>query len=234
MFRHRLGRLAWRRQRRFTFSARRCGGGKRDLDSQASLAAGSGLEHAFGRYLRRRTARFRLTALYCVLFFPAGVVLCTVTYVVIVLVQTPHHVAIPSTQVNGAFTAGPPPHRTTAGTGPAGATVTVTGLSLSPDQFLIGSGIVLVALIAVSAALGWFTAGRVLRPLRTMTAAARQISEHNLHERLALDGPGDELRDLGDTIDGLLDRLEGAFDAQRRFVANASHELRTPLMLSHL
>jgi hypothetical protein len=64
-----------------------------------------------------------------------------------------------------------------------------------------------------------------------MTATTRQISEANLHERLALPGPPDELKDLGDTIDGLLARLEAAFDAQRRFVANASHELRTPLTM---
>jgi signal transduction histidine kinase len=79
--------------------------------------------------------------------------------------------------------------------------------------------------------LGWLMAGRALRPLRTMTAATRQISEENLHERLALTGPDDELKELGDTIDGLLARLQAAFDAQRRFVANASHELRTPLTL---
>ena len=94
------------------------------------------------------------------------------------------------------------------------------------------SCIVLVAMIGVSVLLGWLAAGRVLRPLRVMTTTTRQISEHNLHERLALAGPDDELKDLGDTIDGLLARLEAAFDSQRRFVANASHELRTPLMLS--
>ncbi|MGH2871661.1 MAG: sensor histidine kinase, partial [Solirubrobacteraceae bacterium] len=82
-----------------------------------------------------------------------------------------------------------------------------------------------------SIALGWLVAGRVLRPLRAMTATARQISERNLHERLAIDGPRDELKDLADTLDGLLERLQVAFDAQRRFVANASHELRTPLTL---
>jgi signal transduction histidine kinase len=81
-------------------------------------------------------------------------------------------------------------------------------------------------------AAGWLLAGRVLRPLRTMTHVTRQISEDDLQRRLALPGPRDELTDLGDTIDGLLARLEAAFGAQRNFVANASHELRTPLTVS--
>jgi signal transduction histidine kinase len=72
-------------------------------------------------------------------------------------------------------------------------------------------------------------AGRVLRPLRTITAAARDISARDLHQRLAMTGRQDEMKQLGDTFDGLLARLEAAFDAQRQFVANASHELRTPL-----
>jgi signal transduction histidine kinase len=78
-------------------------------------------------------------------------------------------------------------------------------------------------------AIGWFIAGRVLRPLSTMTAAARRISASSLHERLALHGPDDELKELGDTLDSLFARLEASFDTQRRFAANASHELRTPL-----
>jgi signal transduction histidine kinase len=80
--------------------------------------------------------------------------------------------------------------------------------------------------------LGWVTAGRVLRPLRSMKTATQQITERNLNERLALPGPDDEVKDLADTIDGLLARLETAFEAQRRFVASASHELRTPLTLN--
>jgi signal transduction histidine kinase len=96
-------------------------------------------------------------------------------------------------------------------------------------QLVIESSIALAIMALISGGLGWLVAGRVLAPLRTMTAATQQMSEVNLHERLAMRGPPDELRQLADTIDGLLERLEGAFDAQRRFVANASHELRTPL-----
>ena len=96
-------------------------------------------------------------------------------------------------------------------------------------QLLIESGIALGIMAGVSVLLGWLVAGRVLRPLRTITATARDISASNLHERLDLNGPDDELKELGDTIDGLLERLEASFRSQRQFVANASHELRTPL-----
>jgi len=96
-------------------------------------------------------------------------------------------------------------------------------------QLLAGSLIALTVMAAASVVLGNAVAGRVLRPLRTVTAATRRISAENLHERLAVPGPADEVKDLADTIDGLLARLEASFTAQRRFVANASHELRTPL-----
>jgi signal transduction histidine kinase len=96
-------------------------------------------------------------------------------------------------------------------------------------QLEIESAIALAIMAIISGLLGWYIAGRVLRPLRTITAATQQISEASLHRRLDLPGPRDELRTLADTIDGLLQRLESAFEAQRRFVANASHELRTPL-----
>jgi signal transduction histidine kinase len=81
----------------------------------------------------------------------------------------------------------------------------------------------------ISFGLGWYVAGRVLRPVRTIARTARTISARNLNERLALDGPDDEFKELGDTLDQLLARLQAAFDSQRHFVANASHELRTPL-----
>src|SRR6202044_819392 len=91
--------------------------------------------------------------------------------------------------------------------------------------------VALAIMVAASMALGWVIAGRVLRPLQVITAAARELSASTLHERLALEGPDDELRELGDTFDELLGRLEASFEAQRQFVANASHELRTPLTL---
>jgi signal transduction histidine kinase len=99
------------------------------------------------------------------------------------------------------------------------------------DTLLTRSGLALAIMALASIGLGWLVAGRALRPVRTMSTRARGISERNLHERLALEGPDDELKELGDTFDGLLGRLEGAFESQRRFVANASHELRTPITL---
>ena len=91
---------------------------------------------------------------------------------------------------------------------------------------VLGVGLI-AALVAVAGA--WWLAGRFLRPLRAMTHAAQEISASNLHQRLRLSGPDDELTQLGRMLDGLFGRLEASFEAQRRFVANASHELRTPL-----
>ncbi|MFI6861338.1 sensor histidine kinase [Streptomyces sp. NPDC050421] len=96
-------------------------------------------------------------------------------------------------------------------------------------QLLIWSVAALLVMTACAVGVGWWTAGRVLRPVHAMTAKARRLSAHTLHERIASSGPDDELKELGDTLDALLARLEKAFDSQRRFIANASHELRTPL-----
>ncbi|MEV6163531.1 ATP-binding protein [Streptomyces sp. NPDC052052] len=96
-------------------------------------------------------------------------------------------------------------------------------------QLLMWSVAALLVMTACAVGVGWWTAGRVLRPVHAMTAKARRLSEHNLHERIASSGHDDELKELGDTLDALLARLEKAFDSQRRFIANASHELRTPL-----
>jgi signal transduction histidine kinase len=91
----------------------------------------------------------------------------------------------------------------------------------------LGLGVMTVA----SGGLGWYISGRLLRPVREITETARRASEQHLGERLALTGPRDELKELADTFDDMLERLDAAFATQRRFVANASHELRTPLTM---
>jgi signal transduction histidine kinase len=193
---------------------------------------------AFGPHLRRRSARFRLTALYCCLFFPSAVALVLVTYALIVLVDRPKtaDLLIRKSTHTSTTGGGPASHRISTSPSPGNPTVHIEAIghsiALTSGEFLVGACIVLLTMIGASVLLGWLAAGRVLRPLQIMTTTTRQISERNLHERLALTGPDDELKDLGDTIDGLLARLDAAFDSERRFVANASHELRTPLMLS--
>ncbi|HBF80797.1 MAG TPA: two-component sensor histidine kinase, partial [Streptomyces sp.] len=92
-------------------------------------------------------------------------------------------------------------------------------------ELLYWSVAALLVMTGCAVAVGWWTAGRVLRPVHAMTAKARKLSEHTLHERIAAGGPDDELKELGETLDALLARLEKAFDSQRRFIANASHEL---------
>lgn len=96
-------------------------------------------------------------------------------------------------------------------------------------QLRVQYAVALAALVGLSAVAGWFVAGRVLRPVAEITATARRVHGDRLGPRVALDGPRDELRELAETVDAMLDRLEDAFASQRRFVANASHELRTPL-----
>lgn len=119
--------------------------------------------------------------------------------------------------------------------GPGQNPHTSAGASSGPQydtnlhQILAYSVIALAVMVVLSLPLGWLIAGRALQPLRAITTSARIISAGNLHERLGIDGPYDEFRQLGDTLDDLFGRLEAAFEAQRHFVANASHELRTPL-----
>jgi signal transduction histidine kinase len=100
------------------------------------------------------------------------------------------------------------------------------------SAMLVGSLILLAVVGVLAAALGWLLAGRALRPLQQITATARRVADRNLHERIALAGPDDEIKDLADTFDSMLVRLDRSFDNQRQFVANASHELRTPLTIN--
>ncbi|WP_157245374.1 sensor histidine kinase [Nonomuraea typhae] len=158
------------------------------------------------RRLARRPLQTRLALAYAAGFYAAGVF-------VLVLV------AVPLAGIDAAIPKGRPSASATTETGP--------GIGL--PHLLTGSAVALVVLIPVALALGWFVAGRFLRPLRAITTTAQIISAGDLHRRLSLGEPTDELTELGHTLDDLFARLQASFDAQRHFVANASHELRTPL-----
>lgn len=185
--------------------------------------------------LPRRTARLRLTVLYGGVFGLGAAVLLTITYLMVSQLTTPRIQRSGTPRGNGL----PPPDGVRAG--PVTDPRFRTSLDVSKAQqalqthahdmeiLAIFSGIALAVALVAAVVIAWFIAGRVLRPLSTITAAARRISASNLHQRLSLSGPDDELRELGNTLDDLFGRLEASFDAQRRFVANASHELRTPL-----
>ncbi len=198
-----------------------------------------------GLPLPRRTIRLRLAVLYGSLFFLSGAALLGITYAAVSRTHGAYSQAFPApiihTEVRGAPSGASPSgvaglREKVEGAPPAllpgGAAVRVFdpgqhGADVRVLAFV--SLIALVAMAALSMGLGWLVAGRVLRPLRTITGAAREISATDLHRRLALAGPDDEFKELGDTFDGLLGRLEASFAAQRQFIANASHELRTPL-----
>jgi signal transduction histidine kinase len=195
---------------------------------------GGGMAHPTRRIvlpgLARRTVRLRLTALYGVLFFVSGAVLLAIA--------GGFAVGRSSSAVRAVNNGVPAPGSALAKADArirqlqqqlADSQGGAHGLSAFSRNLIIASVIALGIMTVASGLMGWVIAGRALRPVREMTAAAQRISAHNLDERLAVSGPADELKELGDTIDGLLERLEGAFNAQRRFVANASHELRTPL-----
>jgi signal transduction histidine kinase len=187
---------------------------------------------AYRPHLPRRTVRLRLTLLYGALFLASGAALLAITYGLVSQATDDDYVvaALPGkSPARVESTQAIPPDLP-----PQAQQLRAQAEKQRSDQLrdlLVQSGVALALMAVISIGLGWLMAGRVLRPLRTMTATTRRISEQNLHERLALEGPRDELKDLGDTIDELLARLEAAFEAQRRFVANASHELRTPLSM---
>ncbi len=175
--------------------------------------------------------RLRLTLLYGALFLAGGAVLLTITYLLVAHRYSGDFfvAAGKSVTVTKAAT-GTPLLGTTSLASPDDVIAQAHAQSNAAlHALLIQSGIALMIMAVISIWLGWLVAGRALQPLRTITNAARDISASNLHRRLALTGPDDELNQLGTTFNGLLGRLEASFDAQRQFVANASHELRTPL-----
>ena len=176
------------------------------------------------------TVRGRLTLVYGGLFVLAGLVLLGVTYV---LVSQQQPIAA---QISGE-------------TGPGGASSLPADAGLSIQKIVTGArddalhtmltqgAVALILVSAATIALGWLIAGRMLQPLHRITETARRIAEapaadRGLHERIALDGPSDEIKELADTFDVMLTRLDHSFDGQRRFIASASHELRTPLTLN--
>jgi signal transduction histidine kinase len=191
--------------------------------------------------LPRRTARLRLTALYGGLFLACGAALLAVTYLLVEGAINPGNLNLSGlSQVKmpsglSLFPAGAGPSPAGPKPSPAGhlnPLVVVLAKAIAAidlRQVLIQAPIALAIVTVVALVLGWVVAGRILRPLATITAAARRISASNLNERLNLHGPADELKALGDTLDDLFARLEASFESQRHFVASASHELRTPI-----
>jgi signal transduction histidine kinase len=204
------------------------------------------------------TLRLRLTLLYGGCFLVAGAALLGITYGLVaghalggdpqvaIAVRAPGRGVVSgsgkrqvvfrrsaSGPVNASLPPGvPPSFVATAKRLQDEARLQVADLrSTQLNSLLIESAIALAIMAVVSVGLGWLMAGRALRPLVSMNARARQITEHNLHERLGADARDDELGELAATFDGVLGRLQRAFEAQRRFVANASHELRTPITL---
>lgn len=164
------------------------------------------------------SVRLRLTLLYGGLFLAAGVVLVALIYVLVRYSPFPV----------GPIAPGAPGGQVGGGGEPATSLADQSGLL---RRLLVNSGIALALLAVLAVVLGWYMAGRALRPVADMTATIRRITADRLDRRLAVAGPADEITELAATVDGLLDRLEAAFTAQRRFIANASHELRTPLTL---
>jgi signal transduction histidine kinase len=186
--------------------------------------------------MRRGSVRLRLTVLFGALFLAAGAALLAITYGLVS--HATNGIFVSSTNAGlggGAGSAAGGAPAALPATDPLQAQATRiagTAKAAENDALLLYSGIALAIMAVVSMALGWFAAGRALRPLRRITAAAQRISATNLHERLAVGEPDDDLRELADTIDDLFGRLDASFGAQRQFVANASHELRTPLARS--
>jgi len=192
--------------------------------------------------VRRRSARLRLTLWYGGLVFLTGALLLAFTFVLVRRSLTdPDDLnrAISERIDRQVVEVGPgergPDRSIPPGTNQDFAvafTSVQRGLiSEALDRLLRQSAVALASMSVASLGVGWVMAGRALRPLKGITATAQRLSQDTLHERISLHGPDDELKELADTFDAMLERLDAAFAGQREFVANASHELRTPLTI---
>ncbi|HEX3802977.1 MAG TPA: HAMP domain-containing sensor histidine kinase [Solirubrobacteraceae bacterium] len=184
--------------------------------------------------LRTRTIRLRLTLIYGGVFLVSAAALLTIGYLLVRHNLARHHSF--RDEVDGLGAAlyrelfGKPP-ATPNGNERAFQAGYHQAVAATLHRLLLEYIAALVVMTGISVALGWWIAGRALAPLRAITATARRVSGENLGERIALQGPEDELKELADTFDGMLTRLDSAFASQKHFVANASHELRTPLAI---
>jgi signal transduction histidine kinase len=188
----------------------------------------------------RLTVRARLTLLYTGLFAVCGAIVVAVSYTLVAQLGTPDQGQQPSSPGGVPVSLVTQCRSEQPGSRPnkdiiAGCISYLQQLgaqaqrNLTLSHLLQYSLITLAVVIALAAILGWIFSGRALRPVHQITAAARAASEHNLSARVALTGPRDELRELAETFNEMLGRLQAAFEGQQRFIANASHELRTPL-----
>ncbi|WP_027341998.1 sensor histidine kinase [Hamadaea tsunoensis] len=180
-------------------------------------------------FLRRHwTLRVRLTVVFGLLFFLAGAVVLAVTYFLMhrTLGQAPYNISLdflPDNVIAKSVLADK--YNKIVESIQAYRALTLKSL-------LQQGGVALLAVGVVAIGIAWILTGRVLRPIAQITATARRVADRNLHERINATGAHDEVRELADTLDSMLDRLDRAFDGQRRFVGNASHELKTPLAIN--
>jgi signal transduction histidine kinase len=202
----------------------------------------------------RPTIRARLTLIYGGVFLAGGIVLLALTYYLVKANLENQNSPIRQTTLiqgsapppgNVQFSDGSHPsmqlfQRVTPDTliraGQAQRELVAAKSDYRHDtlNFLLTRGIIALGVVTVAAVgIGWLFAGRALRPVHQITETARRVSHsQNLTERIAYEGPRDDVKELADTFDAMLGRLARAFDGQQRFVANASHELRTPLAIN--
>lgn len=183
------------------------------------------------------TIRTRLSLLYAGAFFVAGVALIVAIYLYLGVVLDRQfsirlvNDATPTAEGQLGAPGELPPRELMDEAGRISVLVRQARLN-TLDTMLMVSLALVGFLTILAGVIGWLVAGQALQPLRDITATARRVADRSLHERIALAGPRDEIKDLADTLDAMLERLDRSFDSQRRFVANASHELRTPLTIT--